>query len=124
MENKIIFESVVFDKEDKSMTILNGTEGTYSYKDIKECKVLNEKAKYHGKEEPFFATIANGPLGGGTMWESSIFVGLKLTMKDDSVLAIYTSKEATTINTDLHIKDKEEAEKIKEVIDKIIDKYN
>lgn len=119
----VVFESVIFDKDNKTMTILNGTKGTYSYKDIKKCSVLNEKAKYHEKEKPFLACVPNGPLGGGTMWESSIFVGLKLVMADDSILAIYTSKVATSINTDLHIKDMEEAKKIEAFIKKSISKY-
>lgn len=121
--NKIIFDSFIFDTENKTITILNGSEGTYSYKNIVKCNILNEKAKYHGKDKPFLATVPNGPLGGGSMWEFQIYVGLKLTMADNTILAIYTSKKATTINTDIHIKDINEAKKIKKTIDKIIKKY-
>lgn len=122
-ESKIIFKSVIFDKDDKSMTILNGSEGTYSYIDIKKCSILNEKAKYHKKSEPFSVTVPNGPLPVGMISEPSLYVGLKLVMNDDRVLAIYTSKEATNINTDAHIKDREEAKEIKAFIDKVIAKY-
>lgn len=121
--NKIIFDSFIFDTENKTITILNGSEGTYSYKNIVKCNILNEKAKYHGKDIPFLATIPNGPLGGGSMWEFQIYVGLKLTMSDNTIWAIYTSKKATTINTDIHIKDINEVKKIKKTIDKIIKKY-
>lgn len=120
---KIVFDSVIFDKDDKVMTILNGSKGTYSYKDIKKCSILNEKAKYHKKSEPFSVTVPNGPLPVGMISEPSLYVGLKLVMNDDHVLAIYTSKEATNINTDVHIKDREEAKEIKAFIDKVIAKY-
>lgn len=122
-ESKIMFDSVIFDKEDKTMTILNGTEGTYSYKEIKKCDILNEKAKYHKKSEPFSVTVPNGPLPLGMISEPSLYVGLKLVMNDDRVLAIYTSNKATNINTDAHIKDREEAKEIKVFIDKVIAKY-
>ena len=38
--SKITFDSVIFDTEEKNFTILDGSVGTYSYKEIKKCKEL------------------------------------------------------------------------------------
>lgn len=37
-------------------------------------------------------------------------------MKDETILAIYVSKEKTMVNTNQYIKDRKVAEKIKEII--------
>lgn len=114
------FRDVIFDHEKQAMTILHGTKGTYPYRDIKACKILNENAKYHGDGEPFAVTVSTSPLPVGLFSERAFYVGLKITLQDDTVLAIYTSETATRNNTDLHKKDTQEAENIKGVIDKIL----
>lgn len=119
-KSTITFQDVIFDNVNQTMTILNGTKGTCSFKDIKECAVLNESAKHHGKGEPFAVTIATGPLPVGLFTERAFFVGVKVTLKDGTVLAIYTSKTATRNNTDLHKKDTQEAKKIKKILDQVI----
>lgn len=123
-KSTVVFDSVVFDKESKTMTILNGTEGTYPYTDIIRCAVLNEKAKTHGTGEPFTALVPNGPLPVGMMSEPAIYTGLKVTMANQKILAIYISKTPTHINTDQHIADRKEAEQIKHFIDTAIRKYH
>lgn len=55
--------------------------------------------------------------------EQPFYVGLKVTLKDNSILAIYTSKKPTRTQTDLHLNDYQTAVEIKELIDKIIKKY-
>lgn len=122
-ETIIPFQDVIFNKANQTMTIINGTTGTYSLKAIKECAVVNEDAKYHGKEKPFAITVSTGPLPVGLFTERSFFVGLKVTLKDDTVLAIYTSKTATRNNTDLHKRDTQEAKRIKKILDQMINDY-
>ena len=123
--SRIIFDSVIFDKRDKVFIIISGTKGTYSYKNIKKCEILNEKARYKGKEEPFTHQVVTGVdwLVQANILEQPFYVGLRLTMKDGTHLAIYTSKQPTRTQTDFHIRDVKEAEKIKKLIDKIIMKY-
>ena len=123
--SRIIFDSVIFDKRDKVFIIISGTKGTYSYKNIKKCEILNEKARYKGKEEPFTHQVVTGVdwLVQANILEQPFYVGLRLTMKDGTHLAIYTSKQPTRTQTDFHIRDVKEAKKIKELIDKIIMKY-
>lgn len=116
----IVFPEVEFDDHNQTMTIINGTAGTYPYKDIKECIIANESAKHHGKSEPFAVTVATSPLPVGLFTERAFYVGLKITLADDTVVAIYTSKTATRNNTDLHKSDTQAAKKIKKVIDRII----
>jgi len=123
-ENLIIFDSVIFNKKNKEFEILNGTKGLYSYKEIKKCMILAEEAKYIGKSSPFsHAIMPGGYVITPKLVQPKVYIGLKVTMKNKDILAIYTSKKETTENSIDYMKDKKEAENIKEICDKIIKKY-
>lgn len=124
MEDKLVkFESVVFDKEQKTFTIHDGTEDTYDYREIVRCSILNEDAKFRGKGKPFEHQVLGGVTFVSMLGEPSLYVGLKVVMKDESILAIYVSQTKTQVNTDLYHKDRKEAERIKHFIDQAIHKY-
>lgn len=113
------FRSVTIN-DDNTITILNGSTGTYDGKDIKRCVVLNEKEKYKGQGVPFTATIPRGSLPPGLLTNPYIFVGVKVVLDNDEILALYVSENKTQIGTDQYVKDIEEADKIKAEIDKLI----
>lgn len=124
MENALVkYDSIEFNKSDKTFTILNGSTGTYSYTEIVKCSVLNEDSKFRGKTDPFEHQVLGGTAFLSMLGEPSLYVGLKLTMKDNTVLGVYISKEKTFVNSDVYNKDREEAESIKLFIEKIIEKY-
>lgn len=124
MENTIIkYDSIEFNKSDKTFTILNGSKGTYSYTEIVKCSVLNEDSKFRGKTDPFEHQVLGGTAFLSMLGEPSLYVGLKLTMRDNTVLGVYISKEKTFVNSDVYNKDREEAESIQLLIDKMIEKY-
>ena len=106
-----IDEYIRFDDLNKQFAI---ESGTYSYSDVVRVSVLNEKAK--GKGIPFTAILPSGPLPAGILQDPYLFVGVKVVLKDGTVLAIYISKEKTMVNTDQYIQDRKVAEKIKEII--------
>ncbi|RGS29438.1 hypothetical protein DWY01_09425 [Eubacterium sp. AF22-8LB] len=108
-----IDEYIRFDDLNRQFTI---ESGTYSYCDVARVSVLNEKAKYKGKGVPFTAILPSGPLPAGILQDPYLFVGVKVVLKDETVLAIYISKEKTMVNTDQYIQDRKVAEKIKEVM--------
>ncbi|MGN1276680.1 MAG: hypothetical protein ACI4UK_06810 [Floccifex sp.] len=117
------FDSVKFDTEKKTMEILNGTAGIYPYTEILECKKLNELAKYKGKEEPFTHIYYGGRVQGHCFGEKGFYVGLKITLKNGQILAIYISKEKVYAGNDFQKRDYKGAQEIKAFIDKIIEKY-
>lgn len=123
-DSKIIFDSVVFDTKDKTMSIVDGAKGTYNYRKIKKCSILNEQANYRGKTKPFTHQVISGVTVLSPLGEPSFYVGLKLVLNDDSILAIYVSKTPVGFNTSNHHKDTEQAKEIKDFIDKVIRKYN
>ena len=98
---------VKFNDSCKQFEIVTGTQGKYSYDDVIRVSVLNEKAKYKGKGIPFTAVLPGGPLPS---------VGVKIVLKNETVLAIYVSKEKTMVNTDQYIQDRKIAKKIEGVI--------
>ena len=124
MNHVIQYDSVLFDTENKTMEILDGTKGIYPYTEIVECKRVNDRAKYKGKEEPFTHIYYGGRVQGRCFGEKGFYVGLKITLKDGSFLAIYISKNKVYAGNDFQRRDYKEAEQIKNLIDKIIDKYN
>lgn len=117
-EKQIVFDSVVFDKEDKTFTILDGTIGTYSLEEVVKCTILGESSKFRGKTEPFAHTVITG-VGVATapLFEPGFYVGIKVTMKNGDILAIYISKKEVRMNTDGYFHDYEIAQKIKKAID-------
>lgn len=122
-EHLITFESVTFDKIDHTFTIHHGTEGTYPYPEIIKCSVLNEDAKYYGKTEPFTHQVLGGTTFVTMLGEPTVYVGLKLTMRDQRTLAIYVSKGKTVTNSDKYLADHQTADAIKALVDQIIKKY-
>ena len=85
---------------------------TYSYRDVVCVSVLNEKAKYKGKGVPFTAILPSGPLPSGTLQNPYLFIGVKIVLKDETVLAIYVSKEKVLLNSDMYLSDLKEAKSI------------
>ena len=108
-----IDEYIRFDDFNKQFAI---ESGTYSYCDVARVSVLNEKAKYKGKGVTFTAILPSGPLPSGILQDPYLFVGVKVVLKDETILAIYVSKEKTMVNTNQYIQDRKVAEKIKEVM--------
>ena len=109
-------EYVKFDDSCKLFEIITGTQGKYFYDDVTRVSVLNEKAKYKGKGIPFTAVLPGGPLPSGLLQDPYLYVGVKIVLKDETVLAIYVSKEKTMVNTDQYIQDRKVAKKIEGVI--------
>lgn len=85
---------------------------TYSYSDVVCVSVLNEKAKYKGKGVPFTAILPSGPLPSWIQQNPYLFIGVKIVLKDETVLAIYVSKEKVLLNSDMYLSDLKEAKSI------------
>lgn len=92
--------------------------GTYNYSDIKSVSVLNEKEKYHGKGIPFTAIASSGPLPDGILSNPYLYVGVRIVLKNGTVLGVYTSKTKTMLNTDQYKRDREKAFEIEKEIKK------
>lgn len=110
------FQSVVFDDENKKLSILIGTCGDVAYSDIEKASIVNEDAKFKGNSAPFAHQVLGGVTFMSIAAEPSLYVGIKLTLKDHSVRAIYISDIKTQFNTSIYQKDKEEADKILQLI--------
>ncbi len=67
-----------FDLDHDTFSITNGTEGSWPWRDIADCEVLNEEARFRGKTEPFSHRV----YGGGTAMplfafgDPGLYVGL------------------------------------------------
>ena len=120
----VVFDSVIFDKKEKEMIILNDSKNIYDYRDIVKVSIVNHDAKYRNKDPECKHVILQGVTTMSLLSEPSFYVALKVEMMHDEIALIYVSKEKTVMNTDLYFKDKEKAIEIKEYILKIIDKYH
>ena len=110
------YKCVQFDFDANTMELLNGTVGIYNLDDIDKCSVMNEEAKFKGKSKPFSHQVLGGTTFFTTLGEPRIYVGLKITLKNGDILAIYTSENPTGINTDQYHKDRALAQKIETII--------
>lgn len=52
-----------------------------------------------------------------------MYVGIKVVLKDETILGIYVSKEKTMLNTDQYIHDRKIANEISQVFQDIVNNY-
>ena len=82
------------------------------YSDILKCSIQNEDANFKGKTKPFTHTIlGQTPFMAGAI-EPMMYVGIKLTLKDGTVLPIYVSKKKVLLNSDMYLSDLKETKSI------------
>lgn len=84
----------------------------YLYSDILKSSIQNEDANFKGKTKPFTHTILGGITFMAGAVEPMMYVGIKLTLRNGSVIPIYVSKEKVLFNSDMYLSDKKEAESI------------
>lgn len=76
------------------------------YSDILKCSIQNEDANFKGKTKPFTHTIlGQTPFMAGAI-EPMMYVGIKLTLKDGTVL------KKVLLNSDMYLSDLKEAKSI------------
>ena len=93
----------------------------YLYSDILKCSIQNEDANFKGKTKPFTHTILGGTTFMAGAVEPMMYVGIKLTLRDGSVIPLYVSKEKVLFNSEMYLSDEKEAESILREIKKRID---
>lgn len=110
-------KNIELNLDNRTFTILNGTIGTYPLDEVLKCEVLNEKASLKGKQEPFVAIMPARGLPTGVLSSPYLYVGVKIKMKDKTIIALYISDEKTQVGAEQYAKDREEANRIKDFID-------
>lgn len=117
------FSNIIFDTDTKTFTIAKGSVGVYSYKDIKKCNIVYEDAKYTGKS-PMFDHQSIGGVGANPYYSGAkIHTGIRIILKDETILYVYISDTSTMINTLDFFAYQKQAEEVKSFINKIIEKY-
>lgn len=122
-ENIITLKNVTFNKNDKTFTILKGDQGTYPYTKISKCQILFEDNRFSKKTSPFTHNILVASFQPINMLEGKVLAGIRILMNDGSKLHIYVSDEPIVIRSNKFFDDEAHAKAIKELIDKIIKKY-
>lgn len=122
-ENIITLKNVIFDKNEKTFTILKGDEGTYPYTEISKCQILFEDYRFSKKTSPFTHNILVATFQPINMLEGKVLAGMRIFMKDGSKVHIYVSDEPMVIRSEKFFEDEKEAKNIKDLINKIIHKY-
>ena len=120
LPDTIRFDSVIFDHQNQTFEILNGSVGVHPYKEIERVAVLNENAKYRGKRPPFTALLPGAGLPAGIFSYPYMFVGIKVVLKEETILGIYVSKQKTMLNTDQYVRDRKIANEIEQVFKAIM----
>ena len=94
---------VKFHDEEKRLEIIGGA--SCLYEEIQKCSIQNEDANFKSKTKPFAV-------------EPMMYVGIKVVLKDNSVLPIYVSKEKVLFNSDKYLNDVKEANDILKKLEK------
>ena len=101
---------VKFHDEEKRLEVNGGA--SCLYEEIQKCSIQNEDANFKGKTKPFTHTFMAGAV------EPMMYVGIKVVLKDNSVLPIYVSKEKVLFNSDKYLNDVKEANDILKELEK------
>ena len=101
---------VKFHDEENRLEIIGGA--SCLYEEIQKCSIQNEDATFKGKTTPFTHTILGGATFMAGAVEPMMYVGIKVVLKDNSVLPIYISKEKVLFNSDKYLSDLKVAESI------------
>ena len=101
---------VKFHDEEKRLEVNGGASCLYN--DIQKLSIQNEDANFKGKTKPFTHTILGGATFMAGAVEPMMYVGIKVVLKDNSVLPIYVSKEKVLFNSDKYLSDLKVAESI------------
>ena len=94
-----LFSNLIFETDTKTFTILKGSIGTYSYKEIKKCNVLYEDAKYTGKTPMFDHQTIGGVGANPYLSDTKAYIGLRLIMKNGAILYVYLTDKPHMLNT-------------------------
>lgn len=117
------FKNITFDKNEKTFTIVEGTKGTFSYIDIVQCKIVNEDAKYTGNTELFTHKVLADYFQPWGIFPKNVYVGLEFIMKNEDKIYAYITGVKRQINTLDYHDDRRKAKEVKEIVDRIINKY-
>ncbi len=104
------YKNIEINRDNMTYTI---EEGTYNIKDIKKMVLCLEQASFKGKTKPFLHKVIPGTSFFSAM-EPKLYVGIQIN--DD--LAIYISDVPVLYNSDLYLKDVEEANRIIKALSK------
>lgn len=107
---------VKFQDEENRLEIMGGA--SCLYEEIQKCSIQNEDANFKGKTKPFTHTILGGATFMAGAVEPMMCVGIKVVLKDNSVLPIYVSKKKVLFNSDKYLKDVKEANVILKELEK------
>ena len=77
---------VKFHDEENRLEIMGGASCLYD--EIQKCSIQNEDANFKGKTKPFTHTILGGATFMAGAVEPMMYVGIKVVLKDNSVLPI------------------------------------
>ena len=100
----MLYKNIEIDRDNMTFTIYRGT---YNIKDIEKISLCLKQASFKGKTKPFLHQVIPGTSFFSAM-EPKLYVGIKIN--DD--LAIYVSDVPVLYNSDLYLKDVEEAKRI------------
>ena len=92
---------VKFHDEENRLEIIGGASCLYD--EIQKWSIQNEDANFKGKTKPFTHTILGGATFMAGAVEPMMYVGIKVVLKDNSVLPIYAVSAPAAILTDLRL---------------------
>lgn len=87
-------QDILFDPQNQTIQIFDGSIGTYTYKDIIKSQILYEHAPYKGKSKMFSHRVLISTFNNSLFIEmKKVYIGIEIKLLNKDPVYVYISKE-------------------------------
>ena len=116
-------QDILFDPQNQTIQIFDGSIGTYTYKDIIKSQILYEHAPYKGKPKMFSHRVLISTFNNSLFIEmKKVYIGIEIKLLNKDPVYVYISKEPVIQHNQQFKEDLKRAKQIVQKLKKIAQK--
>lgn len=116
-------QDILFDPQNQTIQIFDGSIGTYTYKDIIKNQILYEHAPYKGKSKMFSHRVLISTFNNSLFIEmKKVYIGIEIKLLNKDPVYVYISKEPVIQHNQQFKEDLKRAKQIVQKLKKIAQK--
>lgn len=97
--SELQFGNIGVNKVEKTFSIVEGSVGSYDYRDVIAIQIIYEEDRYKGKTPMFSHVLQRGSILSNCLYIGNVWCGLCMQLQNGLILYAYMSKQATQYNS-------------------------